>query len=108
MDSLSTIALSGMLYDGFKTGAKLTTNFLKQKLQGWLFDEKVIEQLADKLKTLELDDLGEHIIKKKINETPDILDYMREIKLDQSIASVSQNHTGSGDNVVGSKITYNK
>jgi hypothetical protein len=108
MDFLTSTALSGMLYDGFKTGAKLTVCFLKEKLQGWLFDDDVVEQLADKLKSLELDDLAEHVIERRINETPSVLDCMQGIRIDQTIGSVSQIHSGSGDNVAGNKVTYNK
>ncbi len=108
MGFLSATVLSGMLYDGFKTGAKLTVDLLKDKLQGWLIDDVVVKQLTDELKALELGDLAQRVIERKINETPKILDCIREIKLDQSIGSVIQNHNGSGDNVAGSKITYNK
>lgn len=108
MEFLTSTILSGMLYDGYKSGAALTTSFLKQKLQGWLFDDEVIEQLSSQLKALELEDLGEHSIEKKINTTPSVLDCMKRIKIDQNIGSVSQVHSGSGDNVAGNKVTYNK
>ena len=108
MDFLTSTVLSGMLYDGFKNGAKITASFLKEKLQGWLFDDVVIGQLADRLKVLELDDLAEHVIERKINESSNVLDCIKEIKIDQNIGSVTQVHSGSGDNVAGNKVTYNK
>jgi hypothetical protein len=108
MDFLTSTILSGMLYDGFKSGATLTASFLKEKLQGWLFDEDVIKQLTDNLKVLELEDLAEHAIEKKINRTPSVLDCIEQIKIDQNIGSVTQVHNGSGDNVAGNKVTYNK
>lgn len=108
MDFLTSTVLSGMLYDGFKQGASLTAGFLKEKLQGWLFDDVLVEQLTDRLKELELDDLAEHAIERKINAAPAILDCIKEIKIDQNIGSVTQLHSGSGDNVAGNKVTYNK
>jgi hypothetical protein len=36
---------------------------LKGKLQGWLFDDELIEELANKLNMLDLDELGQHVIK---------------------------------------------
>ena len=90
MDFLTSTILSGMLYDGFKSGATLTVNFLKEKLQGWLFDNDVLEQLTDKLKVLELEDLAEHAIEKEINRTPSVLDCIKQIKVDQNIGSVTQ------------------
>ncbi|MFT5815762.1 MAG: hypothetical protein ACI9VT_003537 [Psychroserpens sp.] len=108
MDFLTSTVLSGMLYDGFKKGAALTADFLKEKLQGWLYDDVLVEQLAYRLKELELDDLSENAIERKINATPAILYCIKEIKIDQNIDSITQFHSGSGDNVVGNKVTYNK
>lgn len=108
MDFLTSTILSGILYDGFKKGALLTANYLKEKLRGWLFDDALVEQLTDRLKELELEDLAEHAIERKINATPAILDCLKEIKIDQNISSVTQFHSGSGDNVAGNKVTYNK
>lgn len=107
MDSITSSILSGILYDGFKAGAKLTKSFLKEKLQGWLFDETVVAQLADNLKELELEDLAEHVIERKINQTPIVLECLKEIKSNQKIGEVQQIHSGSGDNIAGNKITYN-
>lgn len=107
MDFLTSTVLSGMLYDGFKIGASLTAGFLKEKLQGWLFDDALLEQLIDRLKELELDDLAEHAIERKINASPAILSCIKEIKIDQNIDSVTQFHSGSGDNIAGNKVINN-
>ena len=65
MNFLSSTILSGILYDGFKTGAKLTVSFLKENLQGWLFDDAMLEQLARNLQALELEELADYRIEKK-------------------------------------------
>jgi|GEM_PF-495629 hypothetical protein len=108
MDFLTSTVLSGILYDGFKAGTILSASFLKDKLQGWLFDDVLVQQLADELKSLKLEDLAEHAIERKINETPNVLNCMKEIKMEQTIGSVSQIHSGTGDNVAGNKVIYNK
>lgn len=108
MDFLSGAILSGILYDGFKGGANLTVSFLKESLQEWLFDDAVLDQLVRKLQVLELEELADYRIEKKINESPEILECIQKIKSKQSIDSVIQNHTGSGDNVAGNKIVNNR
>jgi hypothetical protein len=108
MDFLTSTILAGMLYDRFKSGATLTASFLKEQLQGWLFDDDVVLQLTDKLRALELDNLAEHVIEKKIHNTPSVLGCMKQIKIDQNIGSITQSHSGAGDNVAGNKVTYNK
>ncbi|WP_237734014.1 hypothetical protein [Serratia fonticola] len=110
MDFLSSTLLSGMLYDGFKKGAAITKDFLKKKLQGWLADDAVLEELSSKINALELQNYGEHIIERKLNESPEVQGMLKLITLEQkiTIGSVTQNHSGSGDNIVGNKTIYNK
>lgn len=107
MEFLSSAILSGFLHDGFKAGANLTLPFLKEKLQGWLFDEKQLGQLVEHLKVLELDEFAEHVIERKINESPDVLGILQQIKSNQAIGSVTQHHSGAGDNVAGNKTVNN-
>lgn len=107
MEPMTGKVLSKILYSGFAKGITISTTFLKEKLQGWLFDDKLIEQLAQKLKALHLEDLGEHAIERKINNSPDVLNCIQQLRQDQSIDSVVQHHSGSGDNVAGNKIINN-
>lgn len=110
MDTMTSTILSGLLYDGFKRGLTLTSDFLKGKLQGWLIDDKLLLQLTSKLNELQLAELGEHVIERKLNESVDVQNLLKDIKPDQSIKveTVNQTHSGSGDNVVGNKTTYGK
>ena len=109
MDFLTSTLLAGILYDGFKNGVAITTDFLKEKLQRWLIDDALLEKLSNKVNVLELQDYGEHIIERKLNESPEIQEILKLIKPEQNtnIGSVTQNHSGSGDNIVGNKIIYN-
>lgn len=106
MEFLTSTILSGMLYDGFSRGIRLSSDFLKQKLQNWIIDEQTIEHLIDKLRTLNLEDLRERAIEQKINNSDDILKYIQCIKKVQATNSIVQNHSGSGDNIAGNKIIH--
>ncbi|MFW5388658.1 GapS6a family protein [Yersinia sp. 2542 StPb PI] len=107
MEFMTSTILSGVLYDGFVKGVKISAEFLKDKLQGWLFDDELIEELANKLKQLDLDELGQHAIKKRLENNQEIIKCMQNIKQEQSIGVVSQNHYGTGDNVAGNKVINN-
>ena len=56
---------------------------------------------------MHLDDLSEHAIERKINEASEIQSYLQKIIPEKNQSSVTQNHYGSGDNVVN-KTVYNK
>ncbi|MCR9886813.1 hypothetical protein NB554_23600 [Vibrio alginolyticus] len=110
MDFLTSTFLSGVLYDGFKKGVVITSDFLKEKLQGWLFDDGLLEKLAEQVNALELHDYGEHVIERKLSESRELQEILKLIKSEQNtkIGSVTQKHSGSGDNIVGNKNVYHK
>lgn len=110
MEFLTSTLLSGMLYDGFKKRVEITTDFLKSKLKGWLVDDVLLEQLAEKVNDLELQEYGENTIECKLDESLELQGILKMIKPDQNtkIGTVTQNHSGSGDNVVGNKTVYQK
>ncbi len=109
MDFLTNTLLSGILYDGFKKGVAITTDFLKEKLQGWLVDDILLEKLSYKVNALKLQDYAEHVIDRKLNESSEIQEILKLIRPEQNtnISSVTQSHSGSGDNVVGNKTIIN-
>lgn len=110
MEFLSSTLLSGMLYDGFRKGVDITNNFLREKLQGWLIDDELLTKLTKQVNALDLQNYGERIIEKKLTESPELQEILTHIRPDQNtnIGSVSQSHSGSGDNVVGNKTVYHK
>lgn len=110
MGFLTSTLLSGILYDGFKEGVLITSKFLKKELQGWLFDDAVLESLADKVNHLELQDYNERVIERKLNESFELQEILKLIKPEQNtnIGAVTMNHSGPGDNVVGNKTVYHK
>lgn len=110
MDFITSAFLSGILYDGFKQSITVSAGFLKEKLQGWVVDDAVLEKLSHKVNSLELQDFGEHVIERKLKESQEIQGLLRLIQPGQNtnIGTVSQNHSGSGDNIVGNKTVNNK
>ncbi|MGI2160963.1 GapS6a family protein [Shewanella oncorhynchi] len=110
MDFLTSSVLSGMLYDGFKEGIAITTDFLKGKLQGWLVDDALLDKLTEKVNALELRDYGEHVIERELKKSLELQNILKQIKPEQNtnIGSVTQSHSGSGDNVVGNKTVHHK
>lgn len=106
MDFMTTTIFSGILYDCFKTGVSLSVSSLKEKLQNWIVDDAVIERLYESVSTLELEELGEHAIEKRLSSNESVQQCLKQIVSSQIIGSVQQNHTGSGDNVAGSKTVY--
>ena len=110
MDFLTSTALSGVLYDGFKNGIAITTEYLNRKLQGWLIDDALLDKLVEKINALELQDYGEHVIERKLSESDELQELLKLVKPEQNttIGSVTQNHSGSGDNIVGNKTVYHK
>ncbi|CDH20864.1 conserved hypothetical protein [Xenorhabdus bovienii str. kraussei Quebec] len=80
MDFVTSTLLSGILYDGFKKGVAITTNFLKEKLQGWIVDDALLERLSCKVNILELQDYGEHVIERKLDESSEIQELLRLIR----------------------------
>ncbi len=110
MNFLTSTLLSGVLYDGYKKGLAITSDFLKENLQGWLFDDELLEKLAEQVNALELQDYGEHVIERKLSESGELQEILKLIKPEQNttIGSVTQNHSGSGDNIVGNKTVYHK
>lgn len=108
MDFLTASIFSGLLYDGVKEGAKITTSLCKSVLQGWIVDDDVISQVVCKLQDSGIsEDLNQRAIEKKICENDLLLDLISKIPAAPITSSVSQSsHIGS--NVIGhekSKIT---
>ncbi|CAH3600518.1 TPA: hypothetical protein JD893_23420 [Citrobacter freundii] len=109
MDFVTSTLLSGIIYDGFKHGVGITAEFLKEKLQRWVIDDSLLDKLSNKINDLNLEDFSENVIERKLNESSEIQGVLSLIQPCQNnIGTVTQNHSGSGDNIVGNKIIHNK
>ncbi|WP_256849411.1 hypothetical protein [Pantoea sp. Fr-CA_6] len=104
MTSLTTSILAKILASAVSQGIEISSNFLKSKLQGWLFDEPAIERLADKLKKMNLEDLNEKGIEKRLESDSEVNECISSIFHEQKNNTISQNHYGQGDNVGGNKV----
>lgn len=109
MNFLTSTLLSGVLYDSFKKNAVIASDFLKEKLQGWLLDDELLDNLVKRINALDLQDYGEHVIERKLNQSKELQEILKLIKPVQStnIGAVNQNHRGSGDNVINKTIYKN-
>ncbi|WP_210446995.1 GapS6a family protein [Vibrio crassostreae] len=103
MEFLSSVVLSGVLYDMLKHGVSLSSGAIKTKLKDWAIDEVVAPVLSDEISKLNLtDELSESAIEKRINQAPQLVKIISSIKNAQTI--ITQNHSGTGDNIGRDKI----
>jgi len=99
MDALTLSILSSATYDLLKGGVKLTAQALKGGLKKWLLDENTAQEIVNELEQLDLDDgLSEKAIERKI-ENSNIPKILESIQPATNITNITQNHSGSGDNV---------
>lgn len=106
MDFLTATVLSGFAYDAIKTGLAFTETLVKDKLKGWLIEDEVAVAVAEELGKLRLtDELSEIAIERKISSSVELSKLLREIKPVIEVNQIIQQHSGSGDNVGGNKIT---
>lgn len=105
---LTSTIFSGIVYDIIKKSSILTLDKLKAMAKGWHIDDKTGQKLVDEINQIEnLDELNEKGLISRIEKNQDIMDLLSSIKIDQSTRLVTQNHSGSGDNIAGDKhVTY--
>ncbi|MCA6983955.1 hypothetical protein ACIPSR_07220 [Pectobacterium sp. CHL-2024] len=108
MDFLTSTILSGLLYDGLKTGVTISAVWLKDTLRNWLIDDSTAQIMADKITQLGInDDLSGKAIKTRIDSDTELLRLLMDVKtLPHTINYVSTHH-GNGDIVNGNKIIKN-
>ena len=111
MDFITTAIIANSAYDIFKSGLKLSAARLKEHLGKWLNEDVVAEAIAAELTKLGLnDEMSEMAITRRIEQSPEIVNLVRDINAavaasaSSRINRVTQNHSGSGDNVAGNKI----
>ncbi len=110
MEALTSIILSGLIYDGVKEGATIGFSMLKSKLQGWLIDDTQIQFMAEQLKAAGVnEDLAPHAIERKINEHQGLVELLKQIRFSGETSNITQtshvghniNNNGSGNITVG-------
>mgnify|MGYP003654782396 CR=1 FL=1 len=111
MDFITTAIIANSAYDIFKSGLKLSAARLKEHLGKWLKEDVIAEAVAAELAKLGLnDEMSELAIARRIEQSPEIANLVRDINAVAAVSApstinrVTQNHSGSGDNVAGNKI----
>lgn len=100
MEFMTSVVLSGFLYDMLKHGVSITASSLKEKLKGWILDDSIAPLLSEEIVDLNLnDELSESVIEKRINQAPKILELLSSINKETSVTTIIQNHSGTGDNI---------
>ncbi|MCE1058441.1 hypothetical protein LU646_11180 [Pseudomonas alloputida] len=113
MDFITSAIISSAAYDIVKHGFSITAARIKEELGSWITQDTVADQIAEQLSKLEITDEHSHIaIERKIDKVPEIRQLMEKINADIStvapstVTTVNQNHSGTGDNVAGNKISH--
>jgi hypothetical protein len=111
MDFITTGIIASTVYDLLKHGLKLSADVLKGRLGQWIKEDLVAEAIATELTKLGInDELSEVAINRRLEQSPSISTLIRDINANagvvapSTISSVTQTHSGSGDNVAGNKI----
>lgn len=105
MEFLSSTILSGFVYDMLKHQISITATSIKEKLKDWVVDEAVAPVLAEEIEKLSLnDEMSEKAIERKLSESGKIQQILASIKPNNTTV-IMQNHSGTGDNIGGNKIT---
>jgi hypothetical protein len=100
MEFLSSVVLSGFLYDMLKHGVSLSSDTIKTKLKDWAVDEIIAPALSKEISKLNLnDELSESAIEKRISQSHNLVEIINSIKKAQTITNITQNHSGTGDNI---------
>lgn len=109
---LTSAVLGTVLAGLIKDGIILTGKSIKDQLVGYTVSDKQANDISEKVNQFEgdLEDFSEKKFEKEIEKNPDLKSILASISTvtDQSHATITQNHSGSGDNIGGNKITYKK
>jgi hypothetical protein len=99
MEPITTIALSGIVYDMLKHSVLLTASNIKSRLTDWLVEDTIAEKLEVELAKLNLnDDMSEKAIIATMDSSDTLLAIMDQIK-PSTTSTINQTHSGIGDNI---------
>lgn len=111
MDVITTGIIASLAYDILKSGAQLSAGILKDRLKNWVKEEVIADAMASEITKLGInDELSELAINRRLEGSSQLLDLIREINAkaglvaQSTVTTVTQTHSGSGDNVAGNKI----
>lgn len=100
MDYLTASIISGVIYDGIKSGVTISSNFLKIKLRNWLIDDDTAIKLEEGISDLNItEEHSELAIEKKI---------LAHEKLNEVIKKIQKTNTINQKNKYGDNIIANE
>lgn len=100
MEFLSSVVLSGLIYDMLKHGVHVSSNTIKTKLKNWAIDSVVASALSDEISKLNLTGkLSESAIEERISQAPSLVKIINSIEKSQTVTTIIQSHSGPGDNI---------
>ncbi|SEA82064.1 GapS6a family protein [Alkalimonas amylolytica] len=99
MEFLNAAILSGLIYDGIKTGASIGVDMLKTKLRAWTIDDSELSQLAKHLRDAGInEELNQLAIERRITEHQPLCSLIQKIRPSNSEMHVKQ-ASGTGHNI---------
>ena len=105
MEALTGSILASAIYDIFKTGAKFTSDTLKDCLKKWIIDDALAEEIISKSSKMGInEDMSELAIAKKFESNEELINILKQVKPTVSHNSSEQRHYGTGDNIVQNHI----
>lgn len=105
MDALVVSILSSAAYDLLKTSVTFTSEWVKDSLKNWIIDDITAQEIANAANKLKLnDELSEKAIQKIIESDAQTINSLKNLKPSQQTINITQNHSGTGDNIGRDKI----
>lgn len=109
MEELTTVILSGIVWDAIKSGMKISANFLKNKLSNWLLEDSQFAEISKYLQNIpNTYCISEGMIKEYLNTNQELLDILKEVN--QYKLKISQKSKGDHNLIIGNhqgSITIN-
>ncbi len=112
MDFITTGIIASSAYELFKEGLKLGADTLKERLNKWIKDDVVAESVASELAKLGInEDMSERAMIRRLEGSNEITQIVKDINetvsvvAPSTITNMTQNHSGTGDNIGGNKIS---
>lgn len=104
MEPITTAILARGIYDLLQATVTWSKDALKEKLRTWINDETKVDELAQNIEKIDVnDDMSAKAIEKKLSLDPELIEILKSIKEEERV-TVKQQHFGTGDNVGRDKI----
>ncbi len=101
MEKLTTVVLSGIVWDAIKKGINISANYLKGKLSNWFLDDEKLKEISECVQNIpEAYCISEGMVKEYFNLNERLLEILKETK--QKNSNISQKIKGDNNVTIGS------